>query len=322
VSPAGVALKKKGPMDRLLSYKVFTRVVDHASFARAAQELGMSAATVSAHVAQLETHLGVTLLNRTTRSVSLTDEGRNFYERVIRILAQVREAEDAFSTADRPLQGRLRIDVSPTVALNLLLPALPAFQKRYPGLRVEINVNTRFIDVVQEGLDCAIRVGNLPDSTLISHPLGVARWMTFASPDYLAAHGEPQAAEELHRHRCILSISPMTGRAREWVFERGDQRIAMDVSGDLACGSQDACALSSALGMGVTQVLAYAAREHVAAGRLKPVLADWAAQGPPVQVVYARSRVVPPRVRVFVDYLAEVIGSETLSDLRLSPLAG
>jgi LysR family transcriptional regulator for bpeEF and oprC len=306
-------------MDRLLSYRVFTRVVDHASFARAAQELGMSAATVSAHVAQLEAHLGVTLLNRTTRSVSLSDEGRDFYERVIRILAQVQEAEDAFSPADRPLQGRLRVDVSPTVAVHVLVPVLPGFRQRYPGLRVEISVNTRFIDLVQEGVDCAIRVGTLPDSTLVSRQLGVARWMTFAAPAYLAAHGEPQSAEELRRHRCILSISPMTGRAREWVFERGEQRITIEVTGDLACGTQEACTLSSALGMGVTQVLTYAAREHVAAGRLKPVLADWAAQGPPVQIVYPRSRVLPPRVRVFVDYLAEVIGPDTLSDPALSP---
>jgi DNA-binding transcriptional LysR family regulator len=301
-------------MDRLLSYKVFLRVVELGSFGRAAHDLGMAPATVSTHVAQLESHLGVTLLHRTTRSIGLSEEGRKFYERAARIVAEVDELEQSVGGADQPPHGRLRVEVAPTTALQLLVPALPGFRQRYPAIRLEIGINTRYVELVQEGADCAIRVGHLPDSTLISRPLGFTRLLTYASPDYLAARGTPRTPDELSEHDCILWLSPSTGRATEWVFEQGSERKSMEVNGPIACGTLEACALSAALGLGITQIVSLAARDYVANGRLKPILSQWAAQGAPIQVVYPHSRVPSPRLRAFIDYFGATIPEALLRD--------
>jgi LysR family transcriptional regulator for bpeEF and oprC len=301
-------------MDRLLSYKVFLRVAELGSFGRAAHDLGMAAATISTHIAQLESHLGVTLVHRTTRSIKLSEEGRTFYERAARIIADMEQLEQSIAGGDQPPHGRLRVEVAPTTALQLVVPALPGFRQRYPEIRLEIGVNTRYVDLVQEGADCAIRVGHLPDSTLISRPLGFVRLRTYASPHYLAARGTPRTPEELSGHDCILLLSPSTGRPTEWQFEQAGERRSMAVHGPLACGTLEACAFSAALGLGITQIVSLAARDYVASGRLTAILTPWAAQGAPMQIVYPHSRVPSPRLRAFIEYFGATIPEVLLND--------
>src|SRR6266581_934631 len=183
-------------MDRLQSLKVFTRVVELKSFSRAANDLEMSNATVSSCIKQLEGRLGVTLVSRSTRQLRVTQEGNATYERAIQILHEVEEMEEELSTPGDEVRGTLRIDLPPTTALQILIPALPAFRRRYPGIRLEVSINPRFVDLIQLGIDCAIRIGTLADSSLVSRQLGVTRIMTAASPAYLAERGEPATPDE------------------------------------------------------------------------------------------------------------------------------
>jgi DNA-binding transcriptional LysR family regulator len=262
----------------------------------------------------LESYLGVTLLNRSTRQFRVTEEGGLIYQRGVRILNDIEEMEDAFLGPDTEIQGSLRIDVPPTTALHILIPALPAFRKQHPRIRLEINIDARFSDLIKDGIDCAIRVGKFADSKLATRQLGVTRMVTCASPAYLAEHAEPKTPAHLAEHPCILSLSPATGRRREWLFNIDGETRAMQMDGDITFGTVEGCVLACEIGMGITQTVTFAVREQLRLGKLKPILLPWSAVGPPIQLVYPSGRVVSRRLRAFIEFAVEVFTPTLLSD--------
>jgi LysR family transcriptional regulator, regulator for bpeEF and oprC len=293
-------------MDHLLNLKVFARLVELRSFTRTAAQLGMAPASVTTHLAQLENHLGVRLVHRNTRKFSITEEGRLLYEAALVLIQDFQQIEDRFRNEGCTAHGLLRISVAPLTATRILIPALPGFLERYPDIKIELSVSTNFVDLVQEGLDCAIRAGTLPDSTLISRRLGFCRLSTVASPGYLAKHGEPASPEDIGRHTCIANLSPSTGRTREWVFEKDHVRQTLQVSGPLTFGAVEASVQAAALGMGIAQAVSLASVDLIRRGELKEILAEWSAVGPVVQLVYEKSRMPSARLRAFIEFAMEV----------------
>lgn len=292
-------------MDKLQAMEVFVQVVDTGSFTRAAENLLMPKATVSTLVRNLETTLSTKLLNRTTRQISVTADGAAYYERCLSILADVRDAEDSLSASRASPTGRLRVDVSTGFARHFLIPLLPDFFARYPGIDLDLGCSDRPVDLIEEGVDCAVRGGELSDSTLIARRVGVMRFITVATPSYLASHGRPMHPDDLHRHQCLKYFSAKTGKTYEWDFARDGQRIQMKVPGRLAVNDANAYMTALLNGMGIAQMVAYVVRPHIDSGRLERVLEGWCVDPMPVHVVYPQNRHLSAKVRAFVEWVAE-----------------
>ena len=293
-------------MDRLQAMRVFARVAELASFARAADALDLSRARVSEAVAALERNLGARLLHRTTRRLSLTDDGRAYYERCARILADLDEAEALVARSREAPRGRLRVDMPMALARLFLVPALPRLLARHPELALEVRLENRAVDLVAEGVDCAISYGEPSDTSLVARRIGTTHLVTVAAPAYLARRGAPRAPDDLARHDCIAFLALATGRPADWVFARAGERVLHRPAGSLAFNSMEACVEAAAVGLGVTQVLSSLAHAAIVAGRLAPVLLDGAAEGPPLYIVYPPSRQLSARIRAFAAFAAEV----------------
>src|SRR5215510_5069854 len=214
-------------MDRLQAMEVFKQVVDSGGFTRAAEVLRMPKATVTTLVQNLESHLRVRLLNRTTRRVSVTADGAAYYERAARILAEVADTESSLSLTQASPRGRLRIDVPVTFGRRFLMPALPDFFARYPDIRIDVGCTDRPVDLVEEGVDCVVRGGELTDSSLVARRVGLVHFIACATPEYLAHYGVPRHPHDLARHRVIGYFSAKTGRIMPWDFTRDGQRIEL-----------------------------------------------------------------------------------------------
>jgi len=289
--------------------RVFTRVVELGSFARAADALDLSRARVSEVVADLERQLGTRLLHRTTRRIALTDDGRGYHERCARILADVAEAAELVAGTRGALRGRLRVDMPIALARHFLVPALPKFLARHPELALEIRLENRVVDLVEEGIDCAVSYGAPLDVGLVARRIGTTHLVTCAAPDYLAERPMPVSPVDLAAHNCVAFLALATGRPTDWVFEsKGAQRLHRPV-GNLAFNSMEACVGAAAAGIGVTQVLSSLAHDAIVSGQLAPMLLDWAAAGPPLYVVYAPNRHLSARIRAFADFAAEVFAA-------------
>ncbi|HET6564184.1 MAG TPA: LysR family transcriptional regulator [Xanthomonadales bacterium] len=294
-------------MDRLFCMQVFVRVVENGAFVRAADSLGIARATATAAVVELESRLGVRLLNRTTRQVSMTDEGQLYYASCLRLLAEIDEAEDSLSIKRLAPRGRLRISIPQSFLDAVFYPALIDFCALYPELEVEIMLTDRGVNLVEEGVDCAIRGLELPqDSGLVSRVLQQVGWLTCAAPAYLEKHGTPQHPEELAQYNCIRFISQSTGRARDWLFSDGDATISVVPQGNVRLNSFAAAIQLAANGGGIAQVPDLLAQTEVKAGLLVPILADRVAAAPALQLVYPGNRYLTARVRAFVDYFLRV----------------
>lgn len=293
-------------MDRLQGMTVFTRVVSLGSFARAAAELGLSRASVTLHVKELEARLGVRLLNRNTRRLSLTDDGRLYFDHCVQVLDEMRHMEDTLARRAQSPRGLLRVDV-PVVLARLMLPHLADFHARYPELRLHVTMENRDHDLPGRDLDCAVRIAEPPDSRLVARRVGTLRWVTCAAPAYLARHGEPRHPDELARHRCLGYLSVDSRRVEDWQFAHAGERIALAPDGLLAFNSLDPLAEAAALGLGIARVAGFAVRDMLDAGRLQAVLADWQVDGPPVCVLYASRRHLPEKVRVFTEFVARLL---------------
>ena len=293
-------------MDKLQAMEVFVQVVDTGSFTRAAENLQMPKATVSTLVRNLETALTVKLLNRTTRQISVTADGAAYYERCLAILADVRDAEESLSASRASPSGRLRVDVATGFARHLLIPALPDFFARYPDIDLELGCSDRTVDLIEEGVDCAVRGGELSDSTLIARRVGVLRFITVATPSYIAQHGRPTHPDDLHRHQCIKYFSAKTGKIYDWDFARDGQRIQMRVPGRVAVNDANAYLTATLEGMGVSQLVSFIAQPYIVSGQLERVLDDWCVDPLPVHVVYPQNRHLSAKVRAFVEWIAEM----------------
>ncbi|WP_338848190.1 LysR family transcriptional regulator [Massilia sp. W12] len=294
-------------MDKLLAMEVFVQVVDAGGFTRAAQQLQLPKATVSTLVQKLEKHLGAKLLHRTTRQLSLSADGAMYYERCLRILAEVRDSEEALSSSVGQAFGRLRVEAPNSLGNRLLAPALPDFFARYPDLQLELGCSDRAVDLIEEGVDCALRGGELADSSLIARRVGVLHFYTCAAPSYLAAHGEPQHPEDLHRHRCLNYFSARSGKHFPWSFTRGEQQLSLHLPGFFSTNNSDTYLQAALSGLGVAQMTSFVMQDYVRRGELQIVLPAWRSRAAPVHVVYPHNRHLSAKVRVFVEWLAQLL---------------
>lgn len=298
-------------MNKLQAMEVFVQVVDAGSFTRAAEMLQMPKATVSTLVQSLEASLSAKLLHRTTRQVTVTTDGAAYYERCLRILSDVRDAEESLSRTRLSPSGRLRVDVPTGLSSEIIVPALPAFFERYPDIMLELGSSDRPVDLVEEGVDCAVRGGALADTSLIARRVGAIHFLTAAAPSYLARYGVPQHPLDLDRHRCVNYFSAKTGRIFDWDFNRGDERIEVPMRGVIALNDSNAYVEAGLAGLGIIQMTDYLVERHVRSGRMVQVLPDWQSDPLPIHVVYPQNRHLSAKVRVFVEWIAELFAANS-----------
>ncbi|WP_062382218.1 LysR family transcriptional regulator [Pseudomonas abietaniphila] len=300
-------------MDYFTAVKAFIQVVEAGSFVKAAQTLNLPRNTVTKHIQSLESHLRVKLLNRTTRRISLTNDGTAYYERMVRVVDQWLEAEsDLVSTQARP-HGRLRVDMGSTMATMLVLPALPDLQKRYPELQLDIGVSDRPVDLLGDRVDCVIRGGTLSDPSLIARRLGSLEFVTCASPAYLAAHGTPLHPSDLEtNHQMVRYFFAGTHRRLPVEFVRGGERISVDANYFVSVNDSNALLAAALAGMGVLQTLMFMAEPHFKSGALVQLLEDWSLEPNPIYIVYSPNRHLSARVRVFAEWLVGLFEAKGL----------
>lgn len=290
-------------MDLFQAMQVFTRVVDANSFSQAADSLGMPRATVTTTIQNLERRLRVRLLNRTTRKISLTPDGAAYYERCMRILADVEEAEASFSEGPRGPRGRLRIDVPAMIGRLILVPMLCEFQSQYPDIELVVGMGDRPVDMVQEAVDCVIRIGEIKDSSMVARRIGTFQGVTCASPDYLARHGKPMRIEDLVRHKAVHYFA-RNGRVLDWDFVIDGESIPVKMKGAVAVNDADAYLACGLQGFGMIQPPRFMVHEHLKTASLIEVLPQWQPAPLPISVVYLHNRHLSQKVRAFVDWVA------------------
>ncbi len=301
-------------MDRFEAMRLFIRIVERRSFTLAAQDLSLPRSTVTEAVKQLESRLGVRLLQRTTRHVSATLDGEAYYRRCVAIIAEVEDAEAALSGA-KP-GGLLRVDVHGTLARHFLLPGLPRFLAQYPNLRLHLGEGDRLVDLVREGVDCVLRVGDLQDSAMVGRRIAMLEEATCASPDYLARFGAPQTPDDLDGHRMIGFVSSATGEFFPLEFTVGGALRHMTLPATVSVVGAETNVTAAKLGLGIIQVPRYHVEDDLAAGRLVEILPDFPPSLTPVSLLYPHSRQLAPRVRVFIDWLTQEFAAEGGNWLR------
>ncbi|MBI5262421.1 MAG: LysR family transcriptional regulator [Bradyrhizobium sp.] len=288
-------------MDRLDAMQAFVTVADLKGFAPAARRLGLSPSGVTRLVAALEEHLGARLLQRTTRQVSLTDVGTRYLERVRAILADVEEAENSAQQERTRPSGRLVVSAPFGFGRLHVSPVMSAYLKRYPDVSGELRLSDNIINLVEDGVDLAVRIGHLADSSLVVRQVGEMRRIVVASPAYLKAHGEPKTPEAVVTHQSIRF-----GLSTDWSFVRDGRKLQVAVNPRFISNSADAAIQYAEQGGGLTRVLAYQAAEGVKRGRLKIVLAKFEEPALPIHIVYPTSRLLSAKVRAFIDLVVEI----------------
>ncbi len=296
-------------MDRLDTMRLYARIVELGSFTAAANDLGLPRATVTHAIKRLETRLGAQLLQRTTRCQRVTRDGQAYYGHCVRLLADLDEVEADFREAALKPQGRLRIDLPATLARMLVIPALPEFCARFPQIELEIGSSDRFVDLLREGVDCVLRVGELPDSGLMGRRVATLAQVTVASAAYLRRHGSPATLAELQQgHLAVNWASPTTRRPEpslEFVVHRRRREVSLPAR--VTVSGVDAYLACCEAGLGIAQFPRYRLADALAKGTLREILPDAPPPSLPVHVLYAPQRQLPARLRVFVDWLAELM---------------
>ncbi|MGV1987860.1 LysR family transcriptional regulator [Agrobacterium sp. 22-221-1] len=294
-------------MDRIDLFRIFTRVVDCASFTRAADTLGIPRSSVSAAVQELEGRVGARLLNRTTRKVSPTEDGSAFYERCQRLIADVEDAENLFrQTAAQP-SGRLRIDVPGRIGRLVIAPALPEFLELYPQIDVALGVTDRAVDLVEDNIDCVLRVGPLSDSGLIARPIGKLPLINVAGPSYLARHGTPKTPHGLSRHWAVNYASPSSGRVENWEWIEGETLHSLSMRGRVTVNNAEAYIACCLAGLGLIQIPAYDVRPHLESGDLIEVMPTHRAEPMPMTLLYPHRQHLSRRLQVFAEWLEALL---------------
>jgi LysR family transcriptional regulator for bpeEF and oprC len=296
-------------MDKLAAMRTFVRVSERGSFARAADDLDLARSQASTQVAALERALGVRLLNRTTRRVSLTAAGADYLERCRRILAELETAEQSLRRERERVAGRLVVDMPVAFGRSLLIPALPEFLARHPDLELEVRLEDRVTDLVAEQVDVAVRVGRVRQQNLIARRTAPMRMLLCAAPSYLAAAGVPTSIADLAQHRTIGMVNPETGRPSAWDFKRGALRKRVQRTHVVSFNSAEASVLAAVRGLGIVRGVDLMVATHLAAGTLQVVLPDWAGEGPAMSVIYPAAGRGAARVRVFADFCVQLIES-------------
>ena len=295
--------------DRLGSIVAFVRVAEQGSFANAGKALGISASAVSKSVARLEDRLQLRLFQRTTRALSLPDEGRLFYERANRIRADLDDAERALRERAAAPTGVLKVELPAALGRLRIAPALGTLTKRYPRLRVEASFNDQLTDLIEAGLDAVVRIGEPRDSRLMVRRVGIVRYIVCAAPAYIQAHGQPRTPDDLDRFDCIARM-PQGGPFRAaWRFaspENGEP-FERNIAGVLSFDSNDVIIDAGLSGAGLVQLHTYMAEPYLRSGRLEQVLSEFAAEGPPISVLFPSNRHLAPKVRAFIDFVADIL---------------
>ena len=306
-------------MDQLLALRVFVRIAESGAFSKAADSMNIPRPTVTKLVQDLERHLGTKLLQRTTRRVNVTPEGTAYYERALRVLSDIDEMDESATRARTQPRGRIRIDIGSVLANMILIPALPGFRARYPDLHIDLGVSDRPIDLIGEGIDCVVRGGDLADTSLVARRIADLDWVTCASPLYLGARGTPKHPSELVAqepgpkdkmrvpgHAIVGYFSSLTGKAFPLEFQRGDEHVV--VHGQAVVAVNESTAHLSALltGVGLGQAFKFMVLPHVESGRMRTVLDDWVRPRHPLHVVYPSNRHLSAKLRLVVDWIAEV----------------
>ncbi len=294
-------------MEQLKEMAVFARVVECESFSGAARLLGLSKSAVSKQVGRLESRLGVRLLNRTTRRLSLTEAGSAFFEACQRVVAEAEAAERTVRHLAAAPRGTLRVNAPMSFGASHVAPLLPDFMARYPELAVDMVLNDRLVDLVEEGFDVGVRIGRLMDSSLIARRLGPNRMLLAAAPAYLAARGRPRRPHDLLEHECLI-YSYRQGPS-DWRFRGPEGEVRVPVSGRLRINNGDALHTAALAGLGITLQPSFICGADIRAGRMERLLPDWqAASESSIYAIYPASRNLLPKVRVFVDFLAARLG--------------
>lgn len=300
-------------MDQIAAMRAFARIVESGSFSRAAQALRTPKPTVTKLVQSLEAHLGTRLLNRTTRRITVTPDGAQYYERAARLLLELEELDGSMASSQSRPRGRLRVDVSSSLAHLVLIPALPDFFAQYPDIQVDLGVSDRLTDLVGENVDCVLRGGTLTDTALVARRIAEMRFITCAAPAYLARHGTPfHPAELAEGHRFIGYFKPGATRGHPFVFAREGETIEVAGQCQLAVNESVAYITACAAGLGIIQAPSFMARPQLASGAVVPVLPEWSRPAVPLYVVYAPNRHISNRLRVFVDWIAALFGNDRL----------
>lgn len=296
-------------MDRFDAMQAFARVVETRSFTQAAETLHMSKTSVTQLVQQLEARLRVQLLNRTTRKVNVTADGAAYYERVVRLLADMDDAETSLSGASASPRGRLRVDVPTPLARMLLVPALPAFHARYPDIQLDMGVSDRMVDLIGENVDCVVRGGELTDQSLMARRVGDLQLKVCAAPDYLERAGIPSHPRDLEdtHHRIVGYHWSRTGKTFPYAMRRGGEHIEVQGRYVLAVDDGNAYLAAGLAGLGVLWLPDYMCKAHLARGELVPLFEDWQLDPMPMYVAFPPNRHVSAKLRVFIDWIAELM---------------
>lgn len=294
-------------MDKLESMQVYVHVVDTHSFARAAEVLGLPRSTVSRVVKALEAYLGIQLLQRTTRKLSVTAEGRRYYDECKNLLADIATMESSFPGRTAQPRGRFKVGMPQSLARHCILPRLPAFLRQYPELELILCSSDNVEDIIQEGYDCAIRTGRIEDSTtLVARPLANFRWVVLASPTYIERHGKPVTFDDLERHHAVGYLNHRTGRTTEWFFTRDDGDCAIRMKETLVVDDTDAYIQAGIEGLGLIRVASYLVAPYLKSGALVSCMGNFTFDLP-LSLVYPQNRYLPPSVRAFYEWSRAVL---------------
>lgn len=292
-------------MEDFSAISTFVRVVEAKSFVGASAQLGMTPSGVSRAVSRLEAKLGVRLLYRSTRSLRLTDDGAAFHVRCKEILDDLADATEALNYANRKPSGKLRVGLALSLGRAALIPRLTEFEQRYPDIRLELSMSDAQMDLNGEGLDCAIRVGQLEDSSLIARKIGYLRNIVCASPDYLRRYGAPESIEDLKNHRCVNYVHP-NGRPRQWQFDAPGGSREVDIDAHMLINDGESVLQAVAAGLGITQTPHVLAACLLEKGELERVMTDTQSTGKPVWIVYPQRKHLSARVRAFIEWVREL----------------
>lgn len=293
-------------MDRLDALKVFCSVVEAGGFSRAADRLGISTSSVTNQVLALEAHFRTKLLNRTTRSMSLTAEGQFCYAQAQQLLGRMTELEDSLLLSGQVAAGVLRVDMPSIICRKYIAPALPGFLAAYPEINLKITVSDRMIDMAEEGVDVLIRIGNLPDSGLIAKTLCTTQYLCCAAPTLLDQYGPIETPHDLVQLPCLGFLNPKTRMVRPWQFHKDDEHHTHVPQGALAIDHIESIIEAAQAGCGIIQQLSVSLAPLIRDGRLTNVLQDWASTGPKLSVLYQQKHHKAAKIQAFVDFVAEV----------------
>ncbi len=304
-------------VDKLLAMEVFVRVVETGGITHAADSLQMPKASATTLIQKLEQSLGVKLLNRTTRRMSVTPDGAAYYQRCLAILAQVRETEELITQQHVTPRGRLRVDVPTLIARSVIVPALPEFFARYPEIELALVSSERRADLVEDDIDCAIWSGDIVEPSYVARRVGFLWFATCAAPAYLAKHGQPLHPDDLAQHHCINHFSSHTGKVADWVFSKHEVRIQTSLPGQIAIEDDSSYVAAAEAGLGIARLPAFVLKEAMENGaRLELVLSDWFPEPAPLYVVYPQNRHLSSKVRVFVDWIVQLLSEHDGIQLR------